>query len=416
MKTNKLTLGILLGLGLASSASAVNFVYVVGSTAFRSAAFSGITNSFDAVPQIATRDGSAASGNNANWMLFHGNVSGVETWVNCHWSGAEDGMAATAVPGPNPSYFLKTDGSVTYSISTSLPGAAETNAVPTAPDLTFADGDQSVSLTPTPALVKMGTNAVPDGKVGIIPFIWAKNKNLAPSNSWLRITNMTDQMARAALGGPNIAALFTGDPSDTNQYVYCVGRNNRSGTRTDTCAITKYGIRKPVDQFTIGGYPVPTGTTLLLEEAPGSYGSDDGYDSGAYVQRALQVDGSCQQTDPIYFANTGNTKTGWIAIGYMGVGDAKNLQTAGGVWLTYNGVAVSNQAIEEGQYPFWNTEILYGRVGISGFQQTYGNKLASIYVPSQLGGTSPTAIDSGIKLSLMHATRPTSGTGDISHN
>ncbi len=109
MKINQATLSILLGIGLASSASAVNFVYVTGSTAFRSAAFNGLTNSFDSVPQIATRDGSAASGNNANWMLFHGNVGGVETWVDCHWSGSEDGIAGVAVPGSNPTYFLKTD-------------------------------------------------------------------------------------------------------------------------------------------------------------------------------------------------------------------------------------------------------------------------------------------------------------------
>src|SRR6266850_5608892 len=121
MKLTQSTLGILLGLGLASSASAVNFVYITGSTAFRSAAFTAITNSFDAVPQIATRDGSAASGNNANWMLFHGNVGTVETYVACHWSGSEDGIAGTAVPGGNPTYFLRTDGSVSYSITSAKP-------------------------------------------------------------------------------------------------------------------------------------------------------------------------------------------------------------------------------------------------------------------------------------------------------
>src|SRR5438876_11128675 len=109
MKIKKSTLTLLLGLGLASTASAVNFVYITGSTAFRSQAFAGITNSFDAIPQIATRDGSAASGNNANWMLFHGNVGGVETWVDCHWSGSEDGIAGTAQPLANPTYYLKTD-------------------------------------------------------------------------------------------------------------------------------------------------------------------------------------------------------------------------------------------------------------------------------------------------------------------
>src|ERR1051326_2987405 len=167
MKLNHKTLSVLLALGLASSASAVNFVYITGSTAFRSAAFNGITNSFDAVPQIATRDGSAASGNNANWMLFHGNIGGVETWVDCHWSGSEDGIAATAQPGSNPTYFLKTDGTVSYTISSGKPGTTETNTSPSTPDLAFADSSQIVSLTPTPLLVKMGTNASTNGKIGV---------------------------------------------------------------------------------------------------------------------------------------------------------------------------------------------------------------------------------------------------------
>ena len=255
MKIKKITLATLLGLGLVASASAVNFVYVTGSTAFRSAAFNGITNSFDAVPSVATRDGSAASGNNANWMLFHGNVGGVETWVNCHWSGSEDGVAGVAQPGSNPTYYLKTDGTVAFTISSAVPGASETNSTPTVPDLAFTDSSQAVSLTKTPALVKMGTNASPSGKVGVVPFVWVKNKNTNPSNSWTHLTNMSDVGGRVALAGPNIAALFTGDPSDTNQFVYAVGRNNRSGTRVDTLAATRYGITVPVDQFNVGGFP-----------------------------------------------------------------------------------------------------------------------------------------------------------------
>src|SRR5215471_9038271 len=121
MKINKIAVAAALALGLSIPARAVNFVYIVGSTAFRSAAFAGITNSFDAIPQFATRDGSAASGNNANWMLFHGNIGTVETWVVCHWSGSEDGVAATAQPLSNPTYFLKTDGTVSYTVSTSKP-------------------------------------------------------------------------------------------------------------------------------------------------------------------------------------------------------------------------------------------------------------------------------------------------------
>src|SRR5437870_68237 len=136
---NKLAIAALLALGVGAEVRAANFVYIVGSTAFRSAAFAAITNSYDAIPQIATRDGSAASGNNANWMLFHGNIGGVETWVDCHWSGSEDGIAATAVPLGNPTYFLKTDGTVGYSITSAKPGSSETNTSPSTPDLTFPD-------------------------------------------------------------------------------------------------------------------------------------------------------------------------------------------------------------------------------------------------------------------------------------
>jgi hypothetical protein len=406
MKMNKTLLSALVGVGLVSSASAVNFVYITGSTAFRSQAFSGITNSFDAIPQIATRDGSAASGNNANWMLFHGNVGGVETWVNCHWSGSEDGIAGVAQPGSNPTYYLKTDGTVSYTIGSGVPASGETNTSPTTPDLAFADSSQLVSLTKTPALVKMGTNTTPNGKVGVIPFVWAKNKNSNPSNSWTHLTNISDVNTRTTLAGPTIAALLTGDPSDTNQFVYVVGRNNRSGTRVDTLSANRYGITVPVDQFNIGGFPKSDGATLTLAE---NADPNDGYNSGGDVEKALHIDGSCQQSDPI------NGLNGWFAIGYLGIGDAKTLLGNGGVWLSFNGIPFTNGAIEEGQYSFWNYEYLYGRVGISGFAQTYGNGLASIYVPSQLGGSVPGNQDSGIALKYMHATKP-SDTGDPAHN
>jgi hypothetical protein len=405
MKINKKAISTLMGLGLMSSAFGVNFVYVTGSTAFRSQAFAGITNSFDSIPQIATREGSAASGNNANWMLFHGNVNGVETWINCHWSGSEDGIAGVAQPGSNPTYFLKTDGTVSYSVSSSVPGSGETNANPTAPDLAFADTSQIVSLTRTPTLVKMGTNASPSGKVGVVPFVWAKNKNTNPSNSWSHLVNMTDVGARAMLAGPNVAALLTGDPLDTNQLVYTVGRNNRSGTRVDTLAATRYGITVPVDQFNIGGFPKSDGTTLLLAE---NADPNDGYNGGGDVEKALHVDSSCQQVDPFTSFN------GWYAIGYLGIGDAKTLLLNGGFWLTFNGVAYTNGSVEEGQYSFWNYEYLLGRVGISGFAQTYGNELASIHVPSQLGGANPANQDTSIALKYMHATKP-SDTGDPAH-
>ena len=146
--------------------------------------------------------------------------------------------------------------------------------------------------------------------------------------------------------------------------------------------------------------------TLLLTENPDP---NDGYNSGGDVVKALQIDGSCQQVDPI------NGKNGWYAIGYAGIGDANTLLANGGAWLTFNGVPYTNGAVEEGQYSFWNYEYLLGRVGISGFAQSYGNTLASVYVPKFLGGANPANKDSAIALQYMHATKP-SDTGDPAHN
>jgi hypothetical protein len=409
MKTNTVLNSAIIGLAtLLNASAAVNTVYITGSTAFRSQTFLGIKATFDGGnPQLAARGGSALDGNNANFMLFHGNVGGVETFVDCVWSGSEAGVASVAQPGSHPTYYLKTDGTVAYTITSSNPTSTETNSTPSTSDLAFTDSSQSVSLTPTPALVPQGA-ASPAGAVGVVPFTWAKNKNSTPSAAWNRLVNITDAQARNALAGPNVAAAFTGNSADISQYVYCVGRNNGSGTRVNCLAACRYGITKPVDQFFIGGNPSDAATLVLTEADAGGNG---GYESGGSVAKALGIDGSCQQTDP----NFGNS--GWIAIAYLGIGDAKNIGGSGlgqPFWLTLNGVAESNGAIEEGQYNYWNYERLYGRVGISGFAATYGSSLAAA-VPTQLGGANPAANDGSIQLGFMHASKP-SDIGDPFHN
>jgi hypothetical protein len=401
MKTKVVLTSTIVALGIVCQASAANVVYITGSTAFRSQAFLAIKVTFDGgSPQIAARGGSDPSGNNGTFMLFHGNIGGAETYIDCFWSGSEAGIAAVAQPGSHPTFFLKTDGSVAFTITSAGPVTSETNAVASTPDLALSDSSQSVSLTPSPALVPQGAGS-PAGSVGIVPFTWAKNKNTTPSAAWSRLTNISDGQARVALTGPNVAALFTGNPADTNEYVYVVGRDNGSGTRVNCLGSCRYGITKAVDQWFIGGNP-SDGTTLALTEA-----QNNGYSSGGTVAKSLSIDGSCQQTDP----NFGTT--GWIAIGYLGIGDAKTLLNNGGVWITLNGVPSTNGTIEEGQFNYWNYERLYGRVGISGFAATYGTQLAGA-IPGQLGGSNPANSDTGINPTFMHAAKP-SDIGDPFH-
>ncbi len=404
MNNRTLVTSALLALGLISQASAANVVFITGSTAFRSQSFLAIKASFDGgAPSLAARGGSAGDGNNANFMLFHGNVGGAETYVDCVWSGSEAGIAAVAAPGTHPTFYLKTDGTVPFTITSANPTASETNSTASTSDLAFADSSQSVSLTPSPSLVPQGSGT-PSGSVGVVPFTWAKNKNTTPSAAWTRLVNIDDAQARVALSGPGFAALFTGNSADNNQYVYVVGRDNGSGTRVDCLSACRYGITKAVDQWFIGGNP-SDGSTLALTEAINA-----GYSSGGSVAKALSIDGSCQQTDPVF------ATTGWIAIGYLGIGDAKNINGTGNgqpFWLTLNGVPETNGAVEEGQYNYWNYEYLFGRVGISGFTATYGSSLAAL-VPGQLGGSVASASDTGINITFMHAQKP-SDIGDPFH-
>jgi hypothetical protein len=63
--------------------------------------------------------------------------------------------------------------------------------------------------------------------------------------------------------------------------------------------------------------------------------------------------------------------TGWIALGYLGRSDADTAEGANGGGangaqeLTYNGVAESAAAIQQGQYSFWGNEYIYQAPSVS---------------------------------------------------
>lgn len=416
MKKNLLT-SALLAAGIISQANAANVVYLTGSTAFRSVVYNSLNTSgaggvFDSAPSITTYGKGPAPSNGATWMLFHGNINGVETYIDCLWSGSEAGIASTASATPSqalddggplanvPPYFLVPDINVNPAPgSSSAPGSTQTNSTPTQANLTMADTSQAVSLTRTPALTPIGSAS---GIVGIVPFTWVKNQqNTGAPTWWSNLVNVTHEQLQVQLAIPQVVGFFTGNNTDTNNYVYTVGRNKGSGTRVNTLADTGYGVGVPVDQFSIGGFPTSDGVTLALHDMADwgtAAGSDEGYEGGGDVSKALAIKGSVTQVDPI------NGPTGWMAIGYLGIGDA----TANGNgptvnWLTLNGVAESNGTIENGAYSFWGHEHLYGQPGLSVTSPAYnvGTNLAAI-ISTKLGGSVATANDTGIATKYMH--------------
>jgi len=411
MNNKSLITAALLALGFLSQTQAANTIYLTGSSAFRGNCFtvlSTATNAggmFDATPDIATRGNATSS--KASQMLFHGNIGGVEYFVSCYWSGSEAGISSVAgnpidnspygsLPGsPGNSAFLKTDGTVAYTqVATGATGA-EKEAASLNGDLAMADTSKDVSLSSTFTIFDFG-------KVGIVPFTWVKCVQSSPLAPLTAMDNITHAQIRVLLGFQQPAAFFTGNAAHTNNMVYPIGRNKGSGTRVNELADSGYGITKPVQQFSINGIPFTgVGNANSLNVA-----DNNGYESGGDVSKALRVDGTQNSTVD------GNT--GYITVGFLGIGDATAsadvpnnlLAMTTSSWLKLNGVPESDGAIEEGQYSAWGNEHLYGPNGISGYKLAFGN-IFKTKLGASLGGGTPSANSTGIKLGFMHAEKAT---------
>jgi len=403
MKVNKALTAALVALGFVSVASADNVVYLTGSTAFRSTVYNALHTPgtvFDGAVTEAEYGGSQAG---ANYMLFHGNINGTATYIDCAWSGSEAGIASasnvtidndgTPLAG-SPETWLKADGSIPMSgLQGSAPTSAQLEASSHGADLTMADTSQAVSLTPRVA--NTSTDLKDYGVVGIVTFTWAKNVNTSPTAAWQSMTNVTIPQINVLLSqGYQQAAFFTGIASQVNNNVYLIGRNKGSGTRANELADSGYGTTRTVQQFSIGG-GVSTAADGSLTLA---YEANNGYESGGGVATALGINGSCSQTDPFF-----PTNSGWFAIGMLGISDALAHGLTTNNWLTADGVFETDGAIEEGQYAFWGHEHVFGKHNISGYQDTVGGKLFT-GVQTALGtsGSVPGAHSPGIALQYMH--------------
>lgn len=389
MKINNLVLAGALSLGLASIANAQNRVYLTGSTAFRPALYNAITACFDASPavQIAAYKCSAVGTidpHTAGQMEWVGNIGGASYIVKANWSGSEAGVSDVAKNTAESFIDDIGTGGVTAINSTSTAAATDSHTV----DLAMADTSQAVSKTQTPALTGQ--------EVGIIPFVWVKNAQGHPYHAgtypdYDRIVNVTHPQLRVALTGGTLAALITGNASDTNHYVYVAGRDNNSGTRVNTFCDTGYGVFKLPQQIIITGSDgAPT--------IQGGATTTTGQSSGGTLATSMSFSGSATTADPI------NGGTGWYAIAYLGMYDADTALASGAdaIALTLNGVTESSTAVEQGQYSFWGNEHIFQNAnGIGTPATTVYNLLIGGKISGAVDGTHE------ISLSAMQATKTT---------
>ena len=256
MKPLRLITCTILALSCLGIAQAQTEMYVTGSTAFRGNTHTAIQNIFDAgTCTFAYLDnaGGTATISNTSAAIFKGNISGVATTIESHWSGSEGGIQ-TVAGSPNFTVsFFDLNTPTLPAPGNKLPnGTALTNNH--IPDVAMSDTFQSTSLfhgtvngIPYQNLNKTRKTAgLPAGQiVGVVQF-----KFVASTSAPGGLTNMSSQNARNIFANGHIPlSMFSGALADEVFTVYAAGRDIDSGTRLTALAETGLGALSLVKQY-----------------------------------------------------------------------------------------------------------------------------------------------------------------------
>jgi hypothetical protein len=430
-----------------------NNVYLTGSTAFRSVVFAALSNGKQAGGACAGALGTVFDtvGNNGalanpitmgfsggvthtpatgsdNTVIFEGYIGGALYDIVCSWTGSEAGIACvagTTIANIRVPAHWNPDGSPSVqSTLKNLPGAPtkflDKNAGPpySALEAATRQGDLSMADTSIASSLNSGAALTEYGAVGIVPFTYVKGKNSAPDASWTDLVNVSHSQLLSFMAGTKPAAYFTGVVTDTDTC-YLVGRNKGSGTRVNTMLDTTFFPSSPqqysvqawydtngVLNFTGNGTLAAPGNPSPMTNAPEQNPTGDGMDSGGFVAQEAQCDGLFN--------------TNGIVIAYLGIGDAVTARDGkgnaanpgGAVWLTLDGTAESNGAVQEGKYSYWGHEHLYGQVTPSVSADTVAKALNGTTtggVPAAIVNHGVAAQDTGIGIGAMHCDKPSSG-------
>jgi hypothetical protein len=377
-------------LALAATASADVTINVTGATAFRSAALAAIKAQYAAASPTPSfqfaHDQSSGNLGKSKRSIFIGKFPGITgtTTIRCHFTGSVEGIRAlTLAPANDPSPPTYLPSSVATVAASSAGG--ETVSVSSS-GATTANSDIAFSDVNTPATPYTSGSFQTDA-VGAIVFTMMTNEGST-------ITNVTSQQYRALLTtGFQPRSLFTGNAAHTD-FVFAVGRNDLSGTRTAAFAETGYGITNPVYQYVAKTFEGNTITVLQLADTSATYAStvwgqniagNGGYASGGDVATAF---GSTTASTSIQ-DETGEelVEAGPISlVTWCGVGDAATAKTANGIVCGYNGVTLDlagasntlstadKAKIANGSYTAWSWERMFRKSSASADVVTaYGN-------------------------------------------
>jgi len=419
---------------LSIGAASADTNYITGSTAFRKAANSqiaawvesqGTTNGGCGLVWSDTAGASPVGATDIAWSWTNGSGT---NYIVAHWSGSEGGIQNTAAPRGTKTYGylnVATPGLLSNPVAfaTGL-GAGTTNStnmLQTNGNIVFSDTTQSSSIfkntyagTTYTSLTGCGTSTV-SPQVGVVTFAWIVN-----SSANANILNMTVENARNLLNlGTMPVALLTGSNSDTNSFVWLVGRDIDSGTRITTLGETGYGTSKAVKQYYVGSYNGGTTNAVYLTpqttingvtevKGNGGYASGSGSSPSGLVYQVKNYGILASGTSLTVDTNsTANATTGPnYLLGYAGTGDAGKSNAAPLRLLQYAGTTYSDAAVINGQYGFWGYEDLYYNASTTVANTvTVGNGIAAAILGTPTGTSSTGLYNAGVQLSTMNVSR-----------
>lgn len=367
-------------------------ITITGSTAFRSAALTAVTNLFSSTPTIA-HNGTSLTG--ADFATFKGTLTGIggTSYVYCSWSGSATGVIDTANGTPVPAISSTLVDGLTQGVTT---GSQTTDTTKVA-QLAFSDVYKESTSAASASLT--------DSRVAVIPFRFVRNKG---SNAG--ITNVTAQQVRRLWAANTVPLrLFTGVSTDTAKVIG-VGRDNGSGTRITVLAETKYGIGVNVQQWkithtgTLGSGSISTAQIWPENDGVGSaVAGNGGYSSGSFIRDLMrQTSTSVELLDEAGDSiSTGNNLT---VLAWLGLNDANTAFNSGNdaVLLPYEGVPYSAAAVQQGYYTLWGyLHIYYGSLTTE--QNTFRTNINTQLANSGVLGTN------GIVFTSMNCSRTLDG-------
>jgi hypothetical protein len=448
IKLKTLLLGLSAAALLGTSAPA-STLHIAGSTAFRVAATHAIIDALIAqggngttVSAAYVGTGAASEANlfGAAFAIFKSSAGDV---VKTAWTGSSAGVID--LTEGHALTFLKD--STTVSPLTIVNGTTSTSAqsgtVTTSADLTdvvapeaafsdayytsvasatstqgatgtgFANDILNASITPAGTSATAATD-----RIGIVPFAWwqSKTNTIPPATA---ITNITQQVAYELTQSPIPVTFLNGDVNAKNDFVYCIGRNEDSGTRilslvetqgvvlasnstsafADTCKqfsptfSNGNASQDALNNATGGSGSSVTGINLfpannpLYSESPVTWGvaGHSGFVGGGDVKNVLLA------TNPnsglVFGANAkpagGENSGKAYLMGCLGWSDGYGISSSP---LNYNGVTPSAANIANGTYSLYCYEHFYYLQGgqanqvVSPGNQDIADKIADLVV------------------------------------